>query len=148
MSCHLTGNSCHTYGRAYIRTQLDAEPQYPFKKKRDVDNYMTQVDVMLLMMFSNFYKQRILPSEIYEFFVNNKNEIRDYEIETNLDYLKILEDDIQKLNEFKESNKPRIKFADKIEIQDGDDAVKGMMPYPAVNPVIRMHQDYIKAYMM
>jgi hypothetical protein len=140
MSCHLTGNSCHIYGRAYIRTQLQAEPQYPVKKTRDLDNYMTQVDVVLLMMFSNFYKQRMLPSEIYEFFVNNKTDIEDLDIETNIDYLK---GDMQRLK-----TAPRVKFAEKIEVRDEDEIDPGKMPHPRINPIIQMHHDYIKTYMM
>jgi hypothetical protein len=101
---------------------------------------MTQVDVVLLMMFSNFYKQRMLPSEIYQFFVNNKTDNEDLDIETNIDYLKI-EDDMQKLKV------PRVKFAEKIEV-DEDEIDPGTMPHPPINPIIQMHHDYIKAYMM
>lgn len=95
MACHLTGNSCHVYGRAHIRTQLGAEPQYPSKRKMDSENYISQIDVTLLMVFSNFYKQRILPNEIKQFFVFGKRDVIDVDIETNIDYLKVLEDDIE-----------------------------------------------------
>ena len=44
---------------------------------------------MLLMMFSNFYKQRIMPNEIYEFFVNSNTDIEEIEIDQNIDYLKV-----------------------------------------------------------
>jgi len=99
MSIHLTGNSCHAYGRAYIRTQLKGIPQFPMKNKQDLDNYICQVDIMILMMFSNFYKQRILPSEIHDFFVKNERKVGEMNIEANLDYLKIKESpELEELN--------------------------------------------------
>lgn len=145
MSCHLTGNSCHVYGRAYIRTQLEAEPQYPSKRKQDLDNYISQIDVMLLMLFSNFYKQRILPTEIYDFFVNNRTEVRDIYIDTELDYLKILQEDID--NARTRADKPMIHFADQDESKSDDDLYGKIKRLSQKNPVLRMYEDYIAAYM-
>lgn len=69
MSIHLTGNSCHVYGRSYIRTSLGSEPQYPYKKRYDIDSSISPIDISLLMKFSLFYKQRILPDEVFKFFI-------------------------------------------------------------------------------
>ena len=87
MAIHLSGNMCHGYGRAYIRTQLEATPQNPHKKKQDLDHYICQVDIMILMMFSNFYKQRIMPNEIFDFFYHNKKNAKDVYVDANLEYL-------------------------------------------------------------
>jgi hypothetical protein len=60
--------------------------------------------VALLMVFSNFYKQRMLPEEIFEFFVNNKTEIQDHDINLNLDYVKVLEQEIENVRKSTEES--------------------------------------------
>lgn len=108
MCLHLTGNSFHGYGRAYIRTQLGAEPQYPNRKDQDLDNYISQIDMMILMMFSNFYKQRVMPSEIYDFFCNNRTDPDELDVEVNLDY--IHNQPCEELEEVRILNIPTLKF--------------------------------------
>ena len=95
MSLHLTGNTWHVYGRAFVRTLLESEPQYPLRRRQDIDSYLTEGDTTLLMIFSNFYKQRMMPEEIYEFFVNGKSEVREIEVTKCLDYIKVIEKKIE-----------------------------------------------------
>lgn len=143
MSLHLTGNTCHVYGRAFVRTLIGCEPQQPIKIKQDMDNYISEIDTTVLMVFSNFYKQRMMPDEIYQFFVNNKTEVCDIDVNANFDYIKVIEKQLE-IAQINDGDKPKIHFEE--EKLEEDDLKKNKLLYPAVNPLIRIYQDYTTAF--
>ena len=146
MSLHLTGNTWHVYGRAFVRTLLESEPQYPLRRRQDIDSYITEGDTTLLMIFSNFYKQRIMPEEIHEFFVNGKTEVREIQVTACLDYIKVLERKIEETKvRLKDVQKPRIRFED--DKLKGEESAEDMNAYPTTNPLIRIYQDYMISYL-
>lgn len=98
------------------------------------------------MIFSNFYKQRIMPGEIYEFFVNDKTEVRELEVSTCLDYIKIIEKKIEESKvRLKDVKRPRIHFED--ENSKENESICNINAYPDTNPLIRIYQDYMISYL-
>lgn len=152
MSCHLTGNSCHVYGRSYIRNCIGCDPQYPFKKRIDIDNQISPIDITILMKFSQFYKQRILPEEVYQFFVLNDSDTTRVDFKSQIDFSKILEQTIVAVKHTTEKEKPKrtIQFAGLDDDKSSNDNELGetiSMKKDKTNPLIKLYQDYLVNFM-
>ena len=140
------------YSRSYIRTSIGGVPQYPYRRRQDIDSYMTPMDVSLILAkFSQFYQQRILPEEVYQFFIRNNSDTDDIDFTKQIDFSKIMEQAMQNVKVTKHhAHNPRkmIKFEgiddkDKHKETELEDVLAGNQ----TNPLIKLYQDYAAVFL-